>query len=84
LRVLPLRFDDGDLMLATTAQHVRRALRFASNVITVPVYLVLAEPLALGAALCTHYSLPGMTAKSVMDNDFERMLAAHSARKMKV
>ena len=83
-RVLPIRFDEDDLMVATTAQHVRRALRFASNVITVPVYLVLAEPLALGSALCKHYSLPGMTAKSVMDNDFERMLAAHGAKKVKV
>ena len=83
-RVLPIRFDDGDLILATTAQHIRRALRFATNVITVPVFLVLAEPLALGAALCKHYSLPGMTAKSVLDNDFERMLATHGAKKLKV
>jgi hypothetical protein len=75
-RVLPIRFDDGELMMATTAQHLRRCLRFATNVITVPVYLVIAEPDALGQALCKHYPLPGMTAKSVVGNDLERLASA--------
>jgi type IV pilus assembly protein PilB len=79
-RVLPVRFDDGDLMVASTAPHLHRALRFATNVITVPVYLVLAEPEALGKAMCKHYPLPGMTAKSVLGNDLERLLAARSAQ----
>lgn len=80
-RVLPIRFDDGELMMATTTQHLRRALRFATNVITVPVYLVIADPLVLGQSLCKHYSLPGMTAKSVLDNDFERLAAVGKSAK---
>jgi hypothetical protein len=83
-RVLPIRFDEGELMLATTEQHLRRGLRFATNVITVPVYLVIAAPDALGQALCKHYPLPGMTAKSVAGNDFERLaLAASTAPRAK-
>lgn len=64
-RVLPIRFDDSDLMIATTQQHLRRALRFANNVLGVPLYFVMTSPDALGEALCKHYPLPGMTAESV-------------------
>ncbi|MCI0629609.1 MAG: hypothetical protein L0Y44_03015 [Phycisphaerales bacterium] len=66
-RILPIRFDGGELMLATTQQHLRRALRFATSVLGVPVYLVLATPEALGQALCRHYPLPGMSAQSITD-----------------
>ena len=59
-RVLPIRFDENELMIATTQQHLRRALRFATNVIGIPVYFVIAEPLSLGEALCKYYKLPGM------------------------
>lgn len=73
-RVLPVRFDDEELMLATTRRHLRRALRFATNVLVVPVYPVLTEPLALGEALCRHFSLPGMTPASVDDDALDRLL----------
>jgi hypothetical protein len=75
-RVLPIRFDAGELMMATTQQHLRRALRFATAVICVPVYLVLAAPEALGQALCRHYPLPGMTPRSVNDSEMDRLLRA--------
>jgi hypothetical protein len=64
-RVLPIRFDDAELMIATTSQHLRRALRFANNVLGVPLYFVMTSPEALGEALGRHYSLPGMTAESI-------------------
>ena len=67
--VLPIRFDEDQLLVATTQRHLRRALRFATNVIGVPVFLVLAEPLALGQALCKRYPLPGLTPESVEDDD---------------
>ena len=67
--VLPIRFDDGELLVATTQNHLRRAFRFATNVIGVPVFFVLAEPLALGRALCTRYPLPGLTPESVHDDE---------------
>lgn len=73
-RVLPIRFDDEELMLATTRRHLRRALRFATNVLVVPVYPVLTEPLALGEGLCRHFPLPGMTPASVDDDALDRLL----------
>jgi hypothetical protein len=75
-RVLPIRFDGAELMIATTQQHLPRALRFASNVVGIPVYLVVAESDALGAALCRHYPLPGMTPAAVDDGALDRLLEA--------
>jgi hypothetical protein len=75
VRVLPVRFDGRELMLATTSRHIRRALRFANNVLGLPVYLVLAEPRALGEALCRHYAMPGMTMYSIDDDAMEHLLA---------
>lgn len=74
-RVVPIRFDDHELMLATTHQHLQRALRFATNVIRVPVYLVMAEADALGRALCEHYPLAGMSPRSVVDDGMDQLLA---------
>lgn len=66
-RILPLRFEGRELLIATTQQHLRRALRFATNVIGIPVFFVMADPLELGQALCSRYALPGMTPESVLD-----------------
>ncbi len=74
-RILPLRFEGRELMMATTSQHIRRALRFAIGVINVPVYLVLANPEALGEALCRYYPLPGMCPQSINDDQMDRILA---------
>ena len=74
-RVLPLRFDGRELMLVTTRQHLCRALRFATAVIGVPVYVVLATPASLGEALCRHYPLPGMTPQSIGDEFTDRLVA---------
>jgi hypothetical protein len=73
-RVLPICFDGSELMLATTQQHLRRALRFAVGVIGVPVFLVLATPQKLGEALCKLYPLPGMTPGSVDDHCMDTLL----------
>lgn len=70
-RILPVRFDGHELMVATTERHLRRALRFAVNVIGIPVYFVMAEPMRLGAALCRYYELPGFTPASIDDNGFD-------------
>ena len=59
--VLPVRFDGEELMIATTRQHLLRALKFACNVLEMPAYIVLTEPQRLGRALARHYPLPGMT-----------------------
>jgi hypothetical protein len=73
-RVLPIRFDPVELMMATTQLHLRRALRFATNVTGIPVFFVMAEPLALGRALCRRYPLPGMTPDCVLDDGMDRLL----------
>jgi len=73
-RVLPMRFDGRELMMATTRSQLRRALRFATNVLGVPVYLVLADPRALGEALCRHYPMAGMSPQSVDDEAMDLVL----------
>jgi hypothetical protein len=75
-RVLPIRFDDNELMIATTQEHLRRALRFANNVLGVPLYFVMTTPDALGEALCKHYKLPGMTAQSIGNPEFNVLRSA--------
>jgi hypothetical protein len=75
-RVLPIRWDGDELMVATTAAHLRRALRFATRFLGVPVYLVIAEPHTIGAAMCRHYPIAGMTPASVDDGAMDHLLAA--------
>jgi len=79
-RLLPLRFDDRELMMATTQQHLRRALRFATGVMGVPVFLVLTTAESLGEALCKHYPFPGMTPRSVNDDGMDRLLGERGLR----
>ncbi|MBT8207956.1 MAG: hypothetical protein KJO18_06770 [Acidimicrobiia bacterium] len=73
-RVLPIRFDPHELMMATVPQYLPRALRFAANIIGYPVFYVMCDPEALGRALCTHYPLPGFTAESIHDCGLDGML----------
>ncbi len=64
-RVLPLRFDGRELMVATTADNLCRALRFVSRCLTTPCYLVLTEAQSLGDALAHYFPLAGLDASSV-------------------
>ena len=80
-RVLPIRFENGELVLATTKSHLRRALRFATNVVGIPVYLVLAESKSLGEALCKRYPMPGMTPKSIDDDQLDQVFSRLRQRK---
>ena len=73
-RILPIRFDGDELMIATTQTHLRRALRFAVNVIGIPVFLVMTEEDKLGQALCRHYELPGFTPGCVRMSAINRLL----------
>ncbi len=61
-RILPLRFDDREVMVCTTQEHLARALRFAGWKIQASCYFVLSEPLNLGEALMRHYPMAGMNA----------------------
>lgn len=64
-RVMPVRFDGPELMLATTGENLCRALRFATRCLTTPCYLVLTEVQSLGAALERHFPMGGMNAESM-------------------
>jgi hypothetical protein len=71
-RVLPLRFEGRELVIATTAMHLRRAMRFALVIIGMPVNLVLTTPAGLGEALSKYYPFPGLTPQSIEDDAAER------------
>jgi hypothetical protein len=60
-RLLPLRYDEHELMVCTTREHLVRAMKFAGWKLTDACYFVLAQPLALGEALVAHYPMAGMT-----------------------
>ena len=64
-KVMPLKFDGDELMIATTTDHLVRALRFASRCITRPCFFVLSEAANLGEALEQWYPLAGMTASDI-------------------
>ena len=65
-RVLPLRFEGPELVVATTGDQLVRALRFVSRVLATPCYLVLTEAQMLGEALVRHFPMAGMTPECVL------------------
>lgn len=80
-RVVPLRWEDGALVIASTSDHLQRALRFATQVMPVPVFFVLTNEAELGDALARHYPIPGLTSTSIcgeLEAFFESMLSKPS------
>ena len=65
-RMLPVRWDGSEVMVATVRDHLTRAMRFALRQVVQPCWFVLAEPEQLGEALMRHYPMPGMTARCVL------------------
>ena len=84
--VFPLRFENGELMLATLKKQLPRALRFASRCVNHPCYLVITERRMLGEALAEHYPMGGLgpdslpeettDARALVGYDPDDMLAA--------
>jgi hypothetical protein len=64
-RLVPLRWEDSALVMATTREHLQRALRFATQVVPFPVFFVLTDSTSLGSALDRHYPIPGLDSCSV-------------------
>ncbi len=75
-RVLPIRFDGAELVLATTVEHLPRALKFASHCLTVPCVFVTLDAADLGRWLCERYPMPGLTAESVKGDPFASLRSA--------
>lgn len=64
-RMLPLELRGDGLIACTTQESLVRALRFAGWRLGYSCQFVLADPTALGEALCAHYPMAGMTPASV-------------------
>jgi hypothetical protein len=60
--VLPIRFHGDELMMATAAPFLRRALRFATRSLSVPVYFVMADPKPLMSCIARRYPMAGLCA----------------------
>ncbi|MCL4220018.1 MAG: hypothetical protein KJZ65_01475 [Phycisphaerales bacterium] len=58
-RVLPMRFERGELLIATDVVSLPRAMRFAGWRVAAPCRFLIAEPDALSAALQAFYPMPG-------------------------
>jgi hypothetical protein len=62
--LLPLHYDRrGELQMATTADHLVRALNFSTRTIAHPVYMLVCEPDRLCAFLMRYYPVPGYIAQ---------------------
>lgn len=82
-RIVPVRWEDGALVLATTRDHLQRALRFATNTISVPVYFLIADSDALAEALEHHYPMGGL-GRRVVDGELEQIVSNLSGRRRSV
>lgn len=69
-RLMPLRWDGSEVMVATVREHLTRGMRFALRQLAAPCWFVLAEADDLGAALSQHYPIPGMDASTVRASGF--------------
>lgn len=59
-RLAPLRFEDGQVVVATATDYLPRAVRFATAQISMPVFFVLVSPDRLAAHLAARYPIVGM------------------------
>jgi hypothetical protein len=71
-KLLPLelradRYGNPMMLACTTQEHLVRALRFTGWKVGHQCQFVLAQPLALGEAMCDHYPMAGMTPASISD-----------------
>ncbi len=82
-KVVPVCFDDGALLLATTVKHLPRALRFATKVIEYPAMFALLEAADLAAELETRYPLAGLDARVVEAGRLDEVFGRGSARPAK-
>lgn len=64
-RVLPIAFDGGSLVLATTRHSLARALRFATRVLRHPAMFLLLEPAALATELQRRHPFGGLNASAL-------------------
>ena len=56
-RMVPIRWEDGAVVLATTKSHLQRALRFVTSSLAFPVYFLITDATTLGEALDRYYPM---------------------------
>lgn len=78
-RLVPVRWDAGTLVMATTREHLLRALRFATNAVPFPVFLVLTDAEGLGTLLERHFPMGGL-GSDVVDGAIEQLSSNLVAR----
>ena len=66
-------------LLATTRDHLQRALRFATNGIPFPVYFLIADPAHLAEGLERHYPM-GAFGRRVVDGELEHLASNLASR----
>ncbi len=65
-KVLPLRYEHGELMLCTPRANLPRALRFAATQIADPCFFVVAEIDPMAATLQRLYPMPGLGPETLL------------------
>ena len=60
-RLLPIAVSDNEMVIATTVEHLARALRFVTRTVDRPCSFVITEQVWLGEELQNHYPMPGVS-----------------------
>ena len=66
--VVPVKWDQGELMIATTSSMLVRAHRFVTRTLDRPTFFVMSSQEGLVRALAREYPLPGATLPSDPEN----------------
>lgn len=65
-KVLPLRFEHGELMLCTPRRNLPRALRFAATQLAEACFFVVAEADPMAGVLQRVYPMPGLGPETLL------------------
>ena len=67
-RMMPLRFENDELLVCTTKEHLVRALKFAGWKLGHPAFFALSDPRQLADALQRHFPMDGMGLNFVLSD----------------
>ncbi len=73
-RCIPMSIEGNTLVLATTKQHIHRALKFATRVLSCPAYFVLTTDSKLAEALNEHYPMSRLGDASATDKTMKALM----------
>jgi Type II secretion system (T2SS), protein E, N-terminal domain len=66
--MLPLGYEGGELLIATTKEALVKAVNFATRQIPVPCFFVISSKEQLGEALMKHYPMEGMSVEFLCEH----------------